>query len=316
MKVPTASLSSILTPEKLNKLESSCVKTPFLKAKLSKLDEDSQQLLVSQTKLDQAKDPKINTTSLARLENPEMETTRGKSLQRPKFTISNVSRNLNNVCTSTKKVEETILRRPVASLQKITSQSMKDDDGVFGFSSFSQSLNVISSCSPTSSDPVEEVADQPYVPHRTRTSLAVLSTPLLKVDDQPPMPLRRQTSLPVLSTPLQKVRTLPRPKSAVKRLFSKSQSFRRRKLEVQKTDLAINTYTPMGAENKETSTYKLQCLEESVDKLATKLAAISLKADNMHRESAFYKTIIFRIENVIARSQDQSVFSSLRITNF
>jgi len=318
MKLPTASLSSVYTPEKLNNLESPCAKTPFLKAKLPKSDKDSDQLLVSQTKLEKAKDPKINTTSLARLENSEMKTTRGQSLQRPKFTISTESKNINNACTSTKKVEETIqgLRRPVASLQKITCQSIKEDDSVFGFSSFSQSLNLVSSCSPTSSDPVEEVAGQPYVPLRRQTSLDVLSTPYLKVNDQPPVPLRRQTSLPVLSTPLQKVRTVPRPKTAVKRLFSKSQSFRRRKLEVQKTDLAINTHTQKDAENKETSTYKMQCLEESVQKLAEKLAAISLKADNLHRESAFYKTVIFRIENVIARSQDQSVFSSLRITNF
>jgi len=319
MKVPTASLASILTPEKLNNLESSCVKTPFLKAKLCKSDEDSEQLLLSQTKLEQAKVPKLNTTNLTGVKIPKLETTLGPSLQRPKFSISSVGSNLNNVCTSTKNVEETIhgLRRPVASLQKVTSPSKKDDDSVFGFASLSQSLKEFSSCSPTSSDPVEEVAGQPSVPLRRRTSLTVLSTPLQKVTEKPPVPLRRQTSLPVLSTPLQEVRMLPRPKTTVKRLFSKSQSFRRVKLEAQNTDRSVNTpQTPKDEENKETSTYKLQCLEDSVEELAAKLAAISLKADNLHRESAFYKTVIFRIENIIARSQDQSVFSSLRITNF
>jgi len=332
MKVPTASLSSILSPEKLDNLKSSCANGPFLKAKLCKSDEGREQLCIPQTNNEETKVPKLNSTSLTRLEISAMQTTRGQSLPRPKFTISNAGRNVNSVSTSPKEVEDATnsLRRPVASLQKITSPSKKDDDSVFGFVSFSQSLNALSSCSPTSSDPVGEVADQPSTKHRRQTSLPVLRSPLQKGVLQPSVPLRRETSspafssvphrrktsLPVLSTPLKKVKKFYRPKTTIKRLFTGSPTLSRRKLEIQKTDVAIKEDTLKEEEIKETSKHKLQSLEDSVEKLAAKLAAISLRADNLHRESTFYKTVIFRIENIIARSQDQSVFSSLRITNF
>jgi len=331
MKVPTASLSSILTPEKLDKLKSSSAERPFLKAKLCKSDEDREQLCISQRNLEQTKAPKLNSTSHTKLETLKMETTRGQLLPRPKFSISSVGKNVNSVSTSPKEVEDAIhgLRRPVASLQKITSPSSKDDDSVVGFLSFSPNLSAISSCSPTSSDPVEELADQSSASHRRKTSLPVLRSPFQKVVGQPyvplrrqtsllvrpSVPLRRQTSLPVLCTPLQKVNTLSRTRTTVKRLFSKSQSFSRRKLEIQKTEGAIMKHT-LKEEEIKTSKHKLERLEDAVEKLATKLAVISLKADNLHKETTFYKTVIFRIENIIARSQDQSVFSSLRITNF
>jgi len=292
MKVPTASLSPIFTPDNRDTSLMSTAKKGkrrFLKAKLSIRNEESQQRHKSQNTLELTKVPKLNTSTLTKIETPKTRTSKDQSLQRPNFTISAVetdeySMRPDNVTYG--------LRRPVASLQKLTPRSIRKADCGDEPHSFNQALNAESSCSPTTSDPVEQKVSQL------------------------PSPVRRRQSLPVLTTPLHKPKRLLRPKTTVKGFFPKRENFRRRKLEAPGRVEPKKNRLHIEGKSKETETSKIQSLEDCVEKLASKLASISLREDNLKRESAFYKTIIFKIEDIIARSQDQSVFSSLRITNF
>jgi len=298
MKVPTASLSSIITPDKRDNLlisSANMAMSPFPKAKLSRCNEDTQQPLQSKHKVEQSKALRLNSRSLIRTEIARMNTTGGQSLQRPKFTISAVGMDVNCGSNFTVKVEDVThgLRRPVASLQKLKPKRIRDLDHCHdGFQSFNQAMNLESTCSPATSDPFELEADRPSTP------------------------VQRRISLPALSTPLGQTTKLCSPHESVKRLFSSSENLKRHTLEVSKFDEPKNKDVLNVEEIKESSTTKQQSLEDSIAKLTKKLATISMKTDNLNRESAFYKTVIFKIENIIARSQDQSVFSSLRITNF
>jgi len=269
MKVPAASLSPIFTPNNRDTHLMSTAKKgkrPFLKTKLSILNEESQKRHKSQNTLELTKVPNLNTATLTKIETPKIRTAKDQSLQRPNFTISAVGTDeygmrVNNVTYG--------LRRPVASLQKLTPR-----------------------CSPTTSDPVEQKVSQL------------------------PSPVRRRQSLPELTTPIHKPTRLLRPKTTVKRFFPNRENFRRRKLEAPKRVEPKKNRLLIEEKSKDTEISRMQSLKDSVEKLASKLASISLREDNLKRESAFYKTIIFKIEDIIARSQDQSVFSSLRVTNF
>jgi len=292
MKVPTASLSPIFTPDKRDTFlitNPKKVKRPFLQTKLSNCNEESQQRLQSQNTVEQTKVPKPNKATLTKIETPKIRTSKDQSLQRPNFTISAVETDAYSM-----RVNEVThgLRRPVASLQKLIPLPRREAGCGSKLHSFNQALNTKSSRSPTTSDPIEQQISRF------------------------PSPFRRRKSLPVLTTPLRKRTMLHRPKTTIKRFFHSRENFRRRTLEAPKRVEPKKNLLLIERNSKETETSKIQSLEDSVEKLASKLASISLREDNLKRESAFYKTVIFKIEDIIAQSQDQSVFSSLRITNF
>jgi len=292
MKLPTASLSSIFkTDERDNVLPSAKIaKGPFLQqAKLNDRIEESQKGLQSKNTFEQTKVTKLNSTAPTRIETAKIQKTRGRSLQHPKFTISGLEADANS-----SRVDDVTygLRRPTASLQKITPRSIRKAKSEDEFQSFNQALNIESSCSPTTSDPVSQEASRL------------------------PSPFQRRHSLPVLTTPLRQAARLFRPGTTVKRLFPTCENVRRPKVEAPRSVERMGKRICIEEESNEAATSKLQGLKDSVEKLAAKLASISLKEDNLKRESAFYKTVIFKIEDIIARSQDQSVFTSLRITNF
>merc|ERR1719419_1498010 len=287
MKLPTASLSSIFTPDKRDNVLPSAeiAKEPFLQqANLSNRNEESQQRLQSPKTFEQTKVTKLNSTALTRIETAKIQRTRGQSLQHPKFTISRVETDANNT-----RVDDMTygLRRPVASLQKLTPRSIRKAECEDVFHSFDPALNIESSCSPTTSDPVSQEASRL------------------------PSPVQRRQSLPVLTTPLRQAARLFRRSTTVKRLFPRSENVRGPKVEAPKSVERMGNHVFIEEETEDAESLKLQGLKDSVENLAKKLASISLREDNLKRESVFYKTVIFKIEDIIARSQDQSVLSTL-----
>merc|ERR1719419_931377 len=211
MKLPTASLSSIYTPDKRDNVLPSAkiAKEPFLQqANLSNRNEESQQRLQSPKTFEQTKVTKLNSTALTKIETAKIQMTRGQSLQHPKFTISSVETDANS--TSVDDVTYG-LRRPVASLQKLTPRSTRKAECEGVFHSFNQALNIESSCSPTTSDPVSQEASRL------------------------PSPVQRRQSLPVLTTPLRQAARLFRRSTTVKRLFPRSENVRGSKVEAPRS---------------------------------------------------------------------------------